>query len=103
MKHNERCAGAGAGSSAPTTGLHLLRPAPSPTRSLMRPLLLIAALGFALIACDDPCEKLHKKVCDDPTYLRTNKRHCELMNEQARREALPKDYCESIIKSIAKQ
>jgi hypothetical protein len=66
-------------------------------------MLLVAALGFALAACDDPCEKLHQKVCDDPVYLRTNKRHCELMNEQTRREALPKDYCESILKSIAKQ
>lgn len=64
----------------------------------------IAAAAFlGLLGCDDPCEKLQQKVCDDMVYFKANKRHCDLMNEQARREALPKDYCESILKSIAKQ
>lgn len=61
------------------------------------------AILTSLIGCDDPCEKLQKKVCDDVAYFKQNKRHCDLMNEQARRDALPKDYCESILKSIAKQ
>ena len=80
------------------------RPRPDRPRSRV-----IAAWAFSLAAfagltgCDDPCEKLHQKVCDDPVYLKQNKRHCDLMNEQARREALPKDYCDSILKSIAKQ
>jgi hypothetical protein len=68
---------------------------------------LARALPFALLlglsGCDDPCEKLHKKVCDDVAYFKANKKHCDLMNEQARRDALPKEYCESILKSIAKQ
>lgn len=64
----------------------------------------IALASFVgLTGCDDPCEKLHQKVCDDMAYYKANKKHCDLMNEQARRDALPKEYCESILKSIAKQ
>lgn len=74
------------------------------TRSGRRLATLVAVAGLAgLMGCDDPCEKLHQKVCDDVAYYKANKKHCDLMNEQARRDALPKEYCESILKSIAKQ
>lgn len=73
------------------------------TRSRRVPWFIVVASLVGLTGCDDPCEKLHQKVCDDVAYFKANKKHCDLMNEQARREALPKDYCESILKSIAKQ
>jgi hypothetical protein len=73
-----------------------------PGHAFMRALGAILAFG-ASVACDNPCENLHKRVCEDPTYLRENKRHCELMSEQNRREALPRDYCESILKSIQRR
>jgi len=66
-------------------------------------LTAIFALFTALSGCDDPCEKLQKKVCEDPVFLKKEKRLCELMNEAPRREALPKDTCESILKTLTKR
>lgn len=65
--------------------------------------LVVAATSLVALGCDDPCEKLFKKVCEDPVYLKANKRHCELMSESARREALPGDFCQSIIDSLSKR
>ncbi len=65
--------------------------------------LLVAATSFVSIGCDDPCEKLYKKVCEDPVYLKANKQHCDLMNESARREALPGEFGQSILDSLAKR
>lgn len=61
---------------------------------------LVMVFGGALSACDDPCEKLQKKVCDDPVYYKANKRHCELLSEPQRREALPAEFCTSILDSL---
>jgi hypothetical protein len=70
----------------------------------MKPALYIVFAIFAALAgCDDPCEKLQKKVCEDPEFLKKEKRFCELMNEAPRREALPKDTCESILKTLSKR
>jgi|GEM_PF-1393380 len=68
---------------------------------LLTPILL--ALSIVAMGCDDPCAKLQKKVCEDPVYLKANKRHCELLNESARRDALPADFCTSILDSLAKR
>lgn len=65
--------------------------------------LVVATTSFVSFGCDDPCEKLHKKVCEDPVYLKANKRHCDLMNESARREALPGDFCQSILDALAER
>jgi len=64
---------------------------------------LLVGLSFSAIGCDDPCEKLQKKVCEDPVYLKANKRHCEILSESARREALPGEFCTSILDSLAKR
>lgn len=75
---------------------------PMRSTAIARVVVAMLALG-TFAACENPCEDLHKRVCEDPAYLRENKRHCELMSEQNRREALPKDYCESILKSIQRR
>lgn len=64
---------------------------------------LLLALSLGAMGCDDPCAKLQKKVCEDPVYLKANKRHCELLTESARRDALPGDFCTSILDSLAKR
>ena len=66
-------------------------------------LLVLSAFALSALGCDDPCEKLQKKVCEDPVYLKANKRHCELLSESARREGLPADFCTSILDSLAKR
>lgn len=65
--------------------------------------LVLLACSSAALGCDDPCEKLYKKVCEDPVYLKANKRHCDLLSESDRRESLPKDYCKSILDSISER
>lgn len=65
---------------------------------LLLTLVLIMSLGA--IGCDDSCEELQKRVCDDPVYYKANKRHCELMTDSARRDALPGEYCKSILDSL---
>jgi hypothetical protein len=65
--------------------------------------LVLFAVSFGAMGCDDPCEKLQKKVCEDPVYLKANKRHCDLMSESDRRESLPAEYCKSILDSIAER
>jgi hypothetical protein len=62
--------------------------------------LVVLALSLGATACDDPCEDLQKKVCDDPVYYKANKQHCELMTDSTRRDALPRDYCQSILDSL---
>ncbi len=74
----------------------------SPALSKVFPLLLLA-FTLSAMGCDDPCAKLQKKVCEDPVYLKANKRHCELLSESARRDALPGDFCTSILDSLAKR
>lgn len=64
---------------------------------------LLVGLSFGALGCDDPCEKLQKKVCEDPVYVKANKRHCEILSESARREALPGEFCTSILDSLAKR
>lgn len=54
-------------------------------------------------ACSDPCKKLEAKVCDDPKYVRANKRHCELIRDPERRENLTKDACSGILDFLAKR
>ena len=60
----------------------------------------LAAITLLAPGCGDPCEDLQKKVCDDPAYVKQNKRHCELLQEPARREALPPEFCDSILESL---
>ncbi len=64
---------------------------------------LLLGLSLCALGCDDPCEKLQKKVCEDPVYMKANKRHCEILSESARREALPGEFCTSILDSLAKR
>jgi len=63
----------------------------------------IALAVLTLEACDDPCKDLEKKVCEDPKYLKANKKHCELMSEPARRDNLPKAACKGILTAISKR
>ena len=69
----------------------------------MSKLVLLVIALTSLGGCDDPCEKLQKKVCEDPVYYKANKRHCDLLSESARRDALPKEFCESILDAISKR
>jgi hypothetical protein len=66
-------------------------------------MVALFALVAALAGCDDPCEKLQKKVCEDPDFVKKEKRLCELMNEAPRRDALPRETCESILKTLSKR
>ena len=54
-------------------------------------------------ACSNPCKQLEAKVCDDPKYVKANKRHCELMRDTERRENLSKDTCKGLLDFIAKR
>lgn len=54
-------------------------------------------------ACSDPCNELEAKVCDDPKYVRANKRHCELIRDTERRENLTKDACRGLLDYLAKR
>jgi hypothetical protein len=70
------------------------------------PKVLSIVIGIAatlFVACDNPCEKLQKKVCEDPVYLKQNKRHCELLSDPERFEALPKESCTSILDYLTKR
>jgi len=70
-----------------------------------RLLVLAAALGTLapLSGCDDPCKALEQKVCNDPKYLKTNKKHCDLVSETDRRDNLPKAACKGILDSLSKR
>ncbi|MCC6623957.1 MAG: hypothetical protein IT385_22055 [Deltaproteobacteria bacterium] len=82
-----------------------MKPVPSFVLSPVRLLVLLATLGSsaALSGCDDPCETLEQKVCHDPKYLKTNKKHCDLISETDRRENLPKAACKGILTSLSKR
>jgi len=71
----------------------------------MRPSHALFAVAFMSlhIACSDPCKQLEQKVCDDPKYLKANKKHCELMSDPDRRESLTKDVCKGILDFLSKR
>ncbi len=65
--------------------------------------VLVALALVTLQGCDDPCAALEQKVCNDPVYLKANKKHCDLISETDRRENLPKEACKGILDSLSKR
>lgn len=57
----------------------------------------------ALAACSDPCKELEQKVCEDPKYLKANKKHCDLITDPERRDSLTKDVCKNILDFLSKR
>ena len=72
-------------------------------RSLRRSVLPLVVAVLSLAACSDPCKDLEKKVCEDPKYLKAHKKHCDLMQDQDRRESLPKEACKGILDFVTKR
>lgn len=62
---------------------------------------LVFVLGTTITGCNKTCEKLRTRVCDDDAYLRQNKRHCELMQEEERFANLSPATCKSILNHIS--
>ncbi len=60
----------------------------------------LVALFGAISGCDKTCEKLRARVCDDPRYVKQNKRHCDMMQEAQRFENLSSAQCKSILDRI---
>ncbi|MFO0748703.1 MAG: hypothetical protein U1F43_24025 [Myxococcota bacterium] len=80
-------------------------PMPGPSASTLRwrGLASIVLATLSIAACADPCKDLEKKVCEDPKYLKAHKKHCDLMQDQDRRENLPKDACKGILDFLTKR
>ncbi len=73
--------------------------------ALLARLAALLLLASPLIACDDPCAELDKKVCQPKTsrLKRLYSGHCKLMQEKERRENLPSRTCESVLEHLSKR
>jgi len=65
--------------------------------------ILLCTLFATQGACDKNCEKLRARVCDDPQYLKDNKRHCEMMEQVERFESLSGDTCKGILDHLSER
>ena len=73
--------------------------------ALLIRLITVLVLASPLIACDDPCAALQKKVCQPKTskLRRQYANYCKLMQDKDRRDNLPAHTCESVLEHLSKR
>ncbi len=68
-------------------------------QNLIRSFIVASLLLAAAPGCDENCEKLELKLCDNPRQ----KERCALMRQEWRRDLLSDKFCEDTLKFLKRQ